>query len=437
MSGGPDGPAGPVSTIGDGEKERAYQGQMLTKLKNCLSGVLMAAVLGAFLSAGSAAIAAEAKMSPLVSYPHAGVSMALPAGFETHVVPESSVVVRGGLKIGRQSAQAVTLSAFCVGPKVTASAFADYTEKALKSQLSVRKFQALKSVSIKVAGITGVARLLKYTYDGSQTTAARVFFVRELKGDGIHICYVLTVEASVKYEQMLLPTLDKIIKSIKLTTLQSPASSPARLSEKTLTDYRGGFSVRAPEGWYGGSVKGGVLLGQKNYLIGGANSPQIAILSSPTKPDASARASARKAVAGHLAAVTKPDSGIEILTEGPARVGGQDAYQYVLKITYQVVPASQPADAKAASKPADKIKPAKVGKIEAVRVVCRRDGSGKSVRVYLFALSCAENEAKYVIPWLDTLGKGFEYLPLPDPVVKPKKPAATPAKPAKSITPKP
>ena len=411
---------------------------MFSESKNCLSGVLLAAaVLGAFLAAGSVASVAENKMSPLVNYPHAGVSMALPAGFVIHVVPDSSIVVRAGLVIGRQPAQAVTLSAFCVGSKTTASEFADHAEKALKSKLSVRKFQAAKkSVSIKFAGITGVARVLKYSYDGVPTTAASVFFVRELKGDGVHICYVLTVEVDIKYEQTLLPTLDKVIKSIKLTTVQSPASISARLSERKLSDYRGGFSVRVPEGWYGGPVKGGVSLGQRSYLIGGANSPQIAILSTETKPDASSQAFARKAVSRYLAATTRPGSGVELLGHKAVEIGGQDAYQYILKITYKVEPATQPATATAASKPADKGKPAKVSKIEAVRVVCRRDDNGKSVRAYLFALSCMESEAKSVTPWFDTLAKGFEYLPLPKPLTRPKKAASTPTKSAKSTKPK-
>jgi len=47
-----------------------------------------------------------------------------------------------------------------------------------------------------------------------------------------------------------------------------------------------------------------------------------------------------------------------------------------------------------------------------------------------------ESESKFVTPWLDTLTKGFEYLPLPKPATKPKKAVSTPAKPAKSTTPK-
>ena len=385
---------------------------MFTESKNGLSGVLTAAVVMAALwTSGSVALGAEDKMSPVVNYPHAGVSIAVPEGFTTHVVPDSSVVMRAGLVIGRQPAQAVTLSAFCVGPKTTASEFADYSEKVLKSKLSVRKFQALKSVSIKVAGLTGVARLLKYTYDGGPTTAARVFFVRELKGEGVNLCYSLIVEVSAKYEKNLLPTLDKVIKSVKLTTLKSPASIPTRLSERKLNDYRGGFSVRLPEGWYGQSVNGGASLGQKNYLIGGADSPQITILSSPLKPDDSLQSVAKRAVSIPLGATTQPDSIVELLSQGPAKVGDRDAYQYVFKSTYEVAIATQPAST---SKPSDKGKAVKVGKVDAVRVVCRGDSSGKLVRAYLFTLSCQDSEAKLVTPWLDALGKGFEYLPLPD-----------------------
>ena len=408
----PDRAAGPLPIVVDDEKERVYQGKMYTKSRNNMSGVLIAAaVVGALLSAGSAALAAEDEMQPAVNYANAGISMAMPKGFVFHVASDPSIVVRAGLRSGRQSVQAVTLRAFCVVPKASASELADSADKALEEQLSVRKFRALKSVSIKVAGITGVARLLKYSYDGNMTTAARVFFIRAPKGDGVHICYVLSVEVQVKYEQELLPTLDKVIKNAKLTTVQAPSSIPTRLSEARIKDYRGGFSVRVPEGWYGMSVKGGVSLGQKNYLIGGANSPQLAILAAQAGPLETAQSFARKAMSKYLAATTRPNSGVEILAEGPAKIGDQDAYQYVLKYT-AVLPTTRPADSTATSKPADKDKVVRVGRIEAVRVICRLDNSGQSARAYLFALSCVENEAKFVIPWLDTVGKGFEYLPM-------------------------
>jgi len=363
-------------------------------------------------------------MMPEVSYPHAGVSLALPKGFVTHVVPDSAVVMRAGLVIGRQPAQAVTLSAFCVTPKTTASAFADFSQKALQSKLSVRKFQALKSVSVKVAGIDGVARLLKYTYDGGPTTAARVFFVRELKGESLHVCYVLTVEVSAKYEKTLLPTLDKVIKSIKLTTMKSPGSITTTLSDRKLSDYSGGFSARIPLGWYAVSVKGGMSMGQKNYLAAGANSPQVAILSAKVKSDLSSEAFAKMAVSRYLAATTQPDSGVELLSQGAKKVGDDDAYQYVLKLTFKVEePTTKPADKKTSA--SNKDAPTKLAKIEAVRVVCRKDSAGKTVRAYLFTLSCREEEAQFVTSWIDALSVGFEYLPLPDEAVG----GTSPAKP--------
>jgi hypothetical protein len=402
---------------------------MYTESKRSLALVFSAAViLGVLSCGGSVVFGAEDLMLPEVNYPHAGVSIALPKGFTSHVSADAMIILRGGLVIGRQPAQAVTLSAFCVGPKMTASAFADLSEKALKEQLSVRKFQPLKSVPIKVAGIAGVARLLKYTYNGGPTTAAKVFFVRELKGQNIHLCYVLTVEVSVKYERTLLPTLDKVIKGIKLTTVQAPSSITTRLSDRKLSDFRGGFSIRVPEGWYGSTVKGGMSIGQKNYLIGGLNSPQVAVLSSAVKSDMSARAFAKMALSKPLAATTQPDGNVELVSEGPVKVGKQDAYQYVLRITEKIQPATQPTSS---SKPVDKGKTIKLGKIEAVRVVCRSDSNGKAVRAYLFALSCLDSDVKLVTPWFEVLSKGFEHLPLPDKPAVGKKPAA------KSTTPKP
>ena len=75
-------------------------------------------------------------------------------------------------------------------------------------------------------------------------------------------------------------------------------------------------------------------------------------------------------------------------------------------MTYEVAPATQPVTA---TSPA---KPVKIGKIQAVRVLCRADSNGKTVRAYLFTLLCMESEVKLVTPWFDKLGEGFEYLPL-------------------------
>ncbi|MBT3199752.1 MAG: hypothetical protein HN350_07530 [Phycisphaerales bacterium] len=368
-------------------------------LKTCPLGVLLALVMCLGVSTADGA---EDDTPNLVNYPHAGLSMALPEGYVRQVAADPAIVMRSGKMIGRHPAQAVTLSAFCVASKTTVAGFADFSQKALESELSVRKFQALKNVPIKVAGLAGAARLWKYTYDGIPTTAARVFFIRKLKDDETHLCYVLTIEVGEKFVKTLLPTLGQIIKTIKLTDVQAPESLPTRLSDRKLSDYRGGFSVKLPEDWYGSAVKGGVSMGQKNYLMNGASSPQIAILSTKTKPDASPEAFATQAVSRYLTASTQPSSGVEVVSKGAVKVGDQDAYQYILKLTYKV----------SADKGEKTAKPAKVGKIEAVRVVCRRDDSGKSVRAYLLTLSCLESEVKLVTPWLDAIGKGVEYLPL-------------------------
>ncbi|MCP4375191.1 MAG: hypothetical protein GY794_03280 [bacterium] len=390
-------------------------------------GFIVVLLMCAFGTGASRASGADKNVLPLLNYPHAGVSISMPPGFTTIVVSDSFVVTRAVMTISRKPVQAVTLRAVVVGAKTTARDFADATEEDLKSLLSVRKFEgSKKSVSIKVAGITGVARVLKYTYDGIATNAANVFFIREFKDSALRICYVLTVEVADRYEKKLLPTLGALIKSIKLTTLQAPAAITTRLTEMKLSDYKGGFSVCVPEGWYGHEVQGGVSLGQKNYIIGGANSPQVAILSIPVDKDASSQTIARKAVAKYLDASTKPDGGVKVLSHGPVKVNDQDAYQYIIKLTYELItttqPATQPTTQPATtttSQPATQKTVTKVEKIEAVRVLCRRDSNGKSVMAYLFALSCLENEAKLVTPWFDALGKGFKYFPL---TVSPAKP---------------
>jgi len=406
-------PFGPASAPTGGDKKRVDQGHMFIKSRKYLSAATVAAVAVSFFSGGVSVFAAPDGMQDPVDYPHAGVSIALPEGFKADLVPDPVMVMRAALVKGKQAAQAVTVSAFCVAGKAAASEFADFSDNALKAQLSVRKFKTVRSIPITVAGIKGVLRLLKYTYDGDPTTAARVYFIRQLKDEGAGICYMLNVEVGVKHESKLTGTLGKLIKGFKLIEVQSPASIPVRLSAHKLANHRGGFSIRTPQGWFGSAVRGGVTTGQKNYLIGGADSPQIAILTASVKPDASSETFAKMVVSKYLQAAADPDSGVKLVSKGPAKVGARDAYQYVMRITIKDAPATRPVKGKP---DADKTG------IQAVRVVCRTDSSGKSVRAYLLTLACQEDEAKFVTPWLDAIGEGFEFLPLPDAAKKPAKP---------------
>jgi len=403
------------------DREKGFPMRMNSS-KRCI--YMLAVALAAVLAAGQAVVlSAETQMSAPVNYPNAGISIALPTGFEIQAPSDASAVVSAARSIGGRPAQAVSLTAFCVGAKITTADCADQAERALS--LAVRKFQSLKSVPIKVAGITGIARLLKYTFRGEPTTAARVFFVRELKSDGVRICYVVTVEVKAKYEQTLLPTLDKVIKTIKLTAVQSPGSIPVSLSDKELKSFSNAFSIRLPRGWFGSVVDDGINTGQTNYLAGGVPSPQISVLSRILESDTTSESCAKLAMSRHLDASTRPDSGVKVISQGPTKVGENDAYQFIIKMTYKIQVATQPANS-TTTQPANGGKVVTASKIQAVRVVCRKGEGERPGRAYFITLSCLEADAKLVSKWLDTLAEGFKFLPLPKPTTKPATPAKQP-----------
>ena len=95
------------------------------------------------------------QMGKVFEFPHAGVALGVPEGFEPQNVGEPFDVMRAGLLKGAKSVQAVTLSAFPVAEKVTAAGFADAMTAELRKNLAIRHAKETPRVSVRVAGIEG------------------------------------------------------------------------------------------------------------------------------------------------------------------------------------------------------------------------------------------------------------------------------------------
>ena len=54
----------------------------------------------------------------------------------------------------------------------------------------------LKTAKVRIAGQDGTGCRLQYLFRGVRTTAARVFFTRDVAATGGRLCYVLTIESN-------------------------------------------------------------------------------------------------------------------------------------------------------------------------------------------------------------------------------------------------
>ena len=378
--------------------------------------VVLLAAACALLQLGVAG-AAELEMNEAVTYAHAGVLLAVPKDFDDRRPTEESEVMRAVRTVTGKPVQAVSLGAYCIGSKDSAEDFADAMEQNLAANLAVRKFKVLKKTPITIAGISGSARLLKYTFRGEATTAARAFFVRRLKTDDVSICYVLTVEAVAQHDDMLLPVLDRVIKTVKLTAVQHPVLLPVRLSVKPVRDERLGFAVRPPISWYVRSTPMGISMGQTDYLTGGWPSPLVTVAVAEVAEGAKSKACLKKAIQPYLAAAREGGPSVDILSHEVTKMGGNPAHQVMIRLTPKGSPATRPG--KEPPAPDARQAPGKAAQLRILRVICVAADKDRPFRSYAMIMVCRTAEMKAVRAAMDTIAGGFEVLSSTAPDTRP------------------
>jgi len=352
--------------------------------------------------------AAELEMNEAVTYAHAGVLLAVPRDFDDRHPAEESEVMRAVRTVAGKPVQAVSLGAYCVGPKDTAEDFADAMEQNLAANLAVRKFKVLKKTHLTIAGISGSARLLTYTFRGEATTAARAFFVRRLKADGVSICYVLTVEAAAQHDNVLLPVLDRVIKTMKLTAIQHPVLLPVRLSGKPVRNERLGFAVRPPIGWYVRPTPMGISMGQTDYLAGGQPSPLVTVVAAEVAEGTKSKACVKRALQPYLAVAGEGGLSVDILSQEVTKMGGNPAHQALIRMTPKGSPATKPG--KEPPAPDGRQAPGEAAQLRVLRVICVAADKERPFRSYAMIMVCRTDEAKAVRAAMDAIAGGFEVL---------------------------
>ncbi len=370
--------------------------------------------------AAHAATDAAVEMAPAIEFPHVGVALSVPEGFQFQQPDEQHLVMRSVLKDGEKAGMAITLSAYLVDGETTTEKFAERMLDELQADLRVRRLEVLKETPMPVAKLEGKARLLTYTYRGEKTTSAGVCFIRELTSPAVRICYLLQIEALEKRAVKVLPIFGEVVKSVSLTEVRSPADSPFDPTGPATVDLRRGFSIRLPVRWFVRPTATGIRAALSDYLRGGLPIPVLQVAVIDGSPQMTSRECGRAGLAEAQKGAYKAGLKDEVLSEGPATLGGLAAHEFVL--LQSTAPQTKPATAAAptttsgpaatapaaASAPATATQPAEGAKsvIIAQRTACLPGPAGRR-RSYSLVLAYPGGDGNAARAMLEKLAAGF------------------------------
>jgi hypothetical protein len=273
-------------------------------------------------------------MQKPVSLPAAGLELALPEGFQPGTVGEMYQVLQAGrADVQGKTVQGITVSAYPVDEGVTAEAYADQMVAQMKHSLVVRDLEVVKQTRLPVAQLEGRARLLRYNWRGKATVAAGAFFVREDKGSGARICYVITIESVEAHKASLLRYFGAVIETVKLVPLQHAHKAELGPPGGTWTSEKLGFAVTVPLGWHVTTTPTGVMLGRVDYLYGGVPTVALQVQTAPADPCSTAEACCEKQLARARQFAQRNEMDVKVVSQGETNLAGQPAQQFVLRQT--------------------------------------------------------------------------------------------------------
>ncbi|MFP3938630.1 MAG: hypothetical protein ACLFVW_09855 [Phycisphaerae bacterium] len=265
-----------------------------------------------------------------LEFPHAGVALKLPGDFERRRLVEPFDVLSYALVRDGVTEISVSLSAFPVDEDETPKSLADSKLEDLRGRLAMRKFRILKTAEMPVAGVTGHAVRMSYTFGGIETTAAQLYFIREVSESPVRICYLLTIEERGK-ETNLLPVLGDVVRTLKFVSFRRPGELPVPEADEQITRPELGFVVRPPVGWFADSSPQGVSMGQMDYVLGGVAVPMVHVRVGRVRPGETTE----QFVDRHLDLLREDAEGrnvkVEVLSKGEAELAGHDGSQFVVR----------------------------------------------------------------------------------------------------------
>ena len=390
-------------------------------------GLVMATVLLlAGLAGAQATPSTGVGMAQRLNYPHAGVSLAMPAGFELQASVQPTDVVVAVMQGQGEPLMAATLTVLPVpDPQINLGDMVAQVLKQQSASLAVRQLKVLKETPMPVAGLKGEARLLSYTFRGAQRFSARVFFVRDLATAPQRLCYILTVEAAAHVRQQLLPMLGEIIKGLELTPLAPPGQAPVEGPFTRIADGSNLLAVGVPRGWFVQASGGGLSLGQVNYLAGGEMGRQVMVMLRPGREGSGPQQAVERDLQSAQNVATQRKFQTRVVSDGPASFAGRSGWGFVIEqypgpqTSAPALPpsvASSSAPASGPSQPADQ------------RIVIAQRTTqvvGPSGPLLLSAMMVAGSAAPQQVA--NDLDEFMAHMEMPEPATQPAPAAAAPA----------
>jgi len=269
-------------------------------------------------------------MAAPLEYPHAGIRLALPAGFELRPAGVRGQILNTSRPAEGRATIAITLDTRVVGEGVTPRSFWDFALGHWQRG-GAADMRLLEERDVQVGGVDAVARLLTYSSGRHQAAAVGACFIRQVKrpaAEPLWIAYLLLLKGSADRMTAMFPMINGIAKSITLSEIRRPIDMPVELTDTAVRDPLGRYALRLPKGWSFAQVKAGPVLGQVDLLLGGAASPRVRamVTDMPKSMDA-------KACGLDVIAFVREQKGhkVDILSQGAAKVGGKDGYQFILR----------------------------------------------------------------------------------------------------------
>jgi len=285
--------------------------------------ILLAALAAGQTPAGSVELGEPVRLD------FAGVRMALPKNFDLRNVDDPQMVFLTILVEQDKPVMSLGLTAEAREKGMTLTGFVDLVGMNLNKSLAIGDMKVLKSKRLRIAGTEAEIQVQSYNHRGTEMTALRLFFLRPVSNADIQMAYLLTMEALKPQGRRMLPVLMAVAGTIELFDPVSPVSLKVDETGLPIVSQGFGYSLRPPLWWKAVQRPPGsaVKLFQYDYLRG-EPLPEGGLRLEPET--ASAEECGRRTLQQHVARLKEYKHTYEIVREGRTRMGGQDAYEFVL-----------------------------------------------------------------------------------------------------------
>ncbi len=274
------------------------------------------------------------EMDQPVEYPCAGIRLALPKGFEPRPLDRMRQVLKASKTIDGDP-MTIVLALQPVAQNVTARGLWEWAMEFWRTSPAISDLRLVEERNVSIANMPAVGRLFTYSSRGVDAAVLGLCFIREVDRPGlakdaepIRIGYGLVIMTTGKQMTSMIPVINGVARSAELTSIRRPIDTPLELTSATVRDLEGRYALKIPNGWSSGHDEMGVVMGRMDYLLAGVASPAVRVVALDVPESMSAKACGESAI-DH--ATKQQGNKVKILSQGPAKMGGVEGYQFVVE----------------------------------------------------------------------------------------------------------